>query len=130
MPRTGRCLCGAVRFEIWGEDLWSVHCHCESCRRQTASAFTTFFGVASDAWRWTGVAPSVYVSSPGVERRFCPTCGSPISFEATKFPGETHFYAALLEDQGAVAPTAHVHWEERAPWVSLEDALLKREGAL
>ena len=40
-----RCLCGAVSFEFSGAENWRAHCHCESCRRNTSSPFTTWFGV-------------------------------------------------------------------------------------
>ncbi|MFZ2005552.1 MAG: hypothetical protein WB697_12720 [Stellaceae bacterium] len=29
---TGRCLCGAIRYEFRGAPEWVVHCHCDSCR--------------------------------------------------------------------------------------------------
>ncbi len=38
----GRCLCGAIEYEYSGEPILVVHCHCESCRRQTASMVATF----------------------------------------------------------------------------------------
>ena len=120
----GHCLCKSVRFETTGTPIWVLHCHCESCRRQTASAFTTFYAMASGQWRWTGVEPSVYHSSPGAERFFCPICGAPAAYRnEVRFPGEMHFYAALLEDPVAVTPTGHVYSVERIPWVHIDDGL-------
>jgi len=43
--RTGRCLCGKVNWRYAGPENWRGHCHCGSCRRNTASPFTTFMGV-------------------------------------------------------------------------------------
>ena len=101
----GRCLCGAVRFAFDPAGvLWRGHCHCESCRRQTSSPFTTFFGLRNSAWRWTGAAPEIYRSSPGVRRYFCPTCGTPMAFASTRYPEETHFYAARLDDPTGSCP--------------------------
>lgn len=119
----GRCLCGAVTFEYAGEENWRAHCHCESCRRQTSSPFTTFMGVPHGAWRFTGKAPSVYVSSPGVRRHFCGTCGAPVAFESDAFPDEIHFYAASLGDPADFAPQRHVHADEQLPWIHLNDGL-------
>ena len=126
--KRGHCLCGAITFEYSGPENWRAHCHCESCRRQTASPFTTFMGVPNGAWKWTGAAPAVYESSPGVRRSFCPTCGAPVAFEADRFPDEIHFYAALLDEPSYFAPQGHVHWEERMPWASVHDDLPKKEG--
>lgn len=126
--RRGHCLCGAVRFEYAGPENWRAHCHCESCRRQTASPMTTFMGVPDGAWSWTGAAPAVYASSPGVRRMFCATCGAPVAYAADRFPGEIHFYAALLEDAARFEPRGHVHWDEKLPWLAIADALPKRSG--
>lgn len=126
--KTGRCLCGSVAFSYEGPEKWRAHCHCESCRRQTASPFTTFMGVADGAWRWTGERPAVYASSPGVRRYFCAICGSPVAYESNRFPGEIHFYASLLDSHADFAPSGHVHWEERVAWVRLADDLPKSEG--
>jgi len=123
ISNTGRCLCGSVQFEFDGVPAWAGHCHCESCRRNCSAPFTTFFGVRSDAARWTGAAPAVYESSPGVRRLFCGRCGSPMAFEADHYPGEIHFYAASLDDSSGFVPTSHVHHSEKVPWVHLADDL-------
>lgn len=128
MSQTGRCLCGAVSFTYDGPENWRGHCHCESCRRQTASPFTTFMGVPHGAWQWTGAVPKVYESSPGVRRSFCARCGSPVAFEADSFPDEIHFYAALLDTHTDFEPDVHAHWDERVNWVELSDKLPRRPG--
>ncbi len=130
MPeQTGRCLCGAVRFAFDEAGLrWCGHCHCESCRRNCAAPFTTFVGVADGFWRWTGAAPSVHRSSPGVERRFCATCGTPMAFAAAHSPGEMHFYAASLDDPAMVRPQHHAFWREKLPWIHLSDDLPRHCG--
>ena len=125
-PYSGHCLCGATRFRCIAEPLWQSHCHCESCRRACASAFTSFFGVAHGAWAWTGAAPKTYASSPGVWRDFCATCGSQMAYRSDRYPGEIHFYAALLEDPSIYAPTEHVHSDEMLPWLHLADGLPRR----
>ena len=123
--RKGRCLCGAVRFEYEGPENWVGHCHCQSCRRNTSSPFTTFIGVPNEAFRWTGKAAAVFESSPGVRRLYCPDCGAPVAYDADKFPDEIHFYLASLEDAAGVEPKFHVFYEEKVPWVSSGDDLPK-----
>ena len=39
---SGHCYCGAIKFEVSGNPVNVGHCHCESCRRHTASAMVTF----------------------------------------------------------------------------------------
>lgn len=126
--KTGHCLCGEVLYEYSGPENWRGHCHCESCRRNTASPFTTFFGVPREAYRFTGKAPRVYRSSPGVRRLFCGNCGTPVAYESDRFAHEIHFYAASLDDSADFAPEFHVYWAERVPWVEVCDDLPKHDA--
>jgi hypothetical protein len=123
--RSGRCLCGAVTFEYEGSENWRGYCHCESCRRNTSSPVTAFFGVPRTAYRFTGAAPAAYESSPGVRRLFCRRCGTPMAYDADRFPDEIHFYAASLSDPKNFSPQAHFHYAERLPWLELKDDLPK-----
>ena len=113
----GRCLCGATSFAFDGPPDWVLHCHCESCRRATASPMTTFACVPDGRLAWEGHPPSLIASSPGVVRGFCRTCGSPLLYRTAERPGETHLYAALLLDPGAVTPQGHDFAEDRLPWM-------------
>jgi hypothetical protein len=122
---SGHCLCGAVRFTCDAPPLWQAHCHCESCRRATSAAFASWFGVKDGHWRWTGAPPATYQSSPDAWRDFCPTCGSQMTYRSSRFPDETHFYAASLDDPAIYTPTAHVHTDEILPWVHLNDGLTR-----
>lgn len=128
MSGRGRCLCGRVTFEYAGAPLWVAHCHCESCRRATAAPFATFVGAPASAVRFTSDAPRAYASSPGVTRRFCGTCGSQVSFESARWPGELHLYAALLDNPEAVTPQAHVNCAEQLSWIALADGLPRKPG--
>lgn len=119
----GRCLCGSIKFEVTLPLDAVVNCHCESCRRQTGAAMATFFGIADGKWNWTGAAPKVFASSPGVERSFCDTCGTPISYRAEAYADMMHFYVSALEDPGAFPPTLNVAFEEKLPWLKLADNL-------
>jgi hypothetical protein len=120
---TGRCLCGSVTYAFTGPMRWAGHCHCESCRRQTAAPMASFLGVPNDAFKWTGKEPTPFNSSPGVRRRFCPTCGTPMSFESDHFPGEIHLYATTLDNPKDYKPTFHVFTSEQLPWLHLADGL-------
>ena len=121
--RGGHCLCGDVTFEYSGAENWQAYCHCESCRRNTSSPVTAFLGVPRASFRFTGKAPAVYESSPGVRRLFCGRCGSPMAFDADRYPEEIHLFAASLDDPRDYAPQCHVHCAERLPWFDVRDDL-------
>lgn len=124
--KRGRCLCGAVTYEYSGPENWRGHCHCESCRRNTSSPFTTFMGVPNEAFEFTGEIPKVYISSPGVRRSFCGTCGTPMAYEADRYPKEIHLYAASLDNPMGFKPEFHTHSDEILPWILLSDGLPRR----
>ena len=119
----GYCLCGTITFEVDLPVQSCVTCHCESCRRQCSAPMTTYIGVADGKWRWTGKMPKIYNSSPGVERSFCDTCGTPISFRSQKMSGVMHLYVAAMEHPENFSPTLHVAIEEKLPWLKLADGL-------
>src|SRR5579883_1608600 len=121
--RGGRCFCGSVRFVARGAPKWVAHCHCESCRRATSAAFATYAGYSADAVSWTAAEPAIFRSSPGVVRRFCRNCGSPMSFEGERWPNEIHLFVASFEDPQSFAPTVHVHAGEQLSWLHLSDGL-------
>jgi hypothetical protein len=129
MPGTrGRCLCGDVTFEFGGDPNWQAYCHCESCRRNTSSPVTAFLGVNRSAFRFTGKAPAVYRSSPGVRRLFCAGCGTPIAYETERRPDEIDLYAASLEDPEAYRPQGHAYTSEQLSWFDVKDDLPRQPG--
>jgi hypothetical protein len=99
---TGRCLCGAVRFEVDGDLRDVVVCHCGECRRwaghvwASSAARRDHVRVFEDgALRWIDSPESV----THARRGFCGECGSSLFWEA---PGrETISFAAGALD----APT-------------------------
>jgi hypothetical protein len=119
----GHCLCRSVVFEYDAEPNWTLHCHCESCRRATSSPMTTWISVPHDAFRLTRGAPRYFRSSPGVRRGFCADCGSPLTYESERVPDEIHLYAACLADPSHVRPSRHVFVEEQLPWFETVDEL-------
>ena len=131
MPKSsltrGRCLCKGIEYEFEGDPLWVAHCHCESCRRSTSSAFATYVGVKLDQFRYMKGDPASYESSPGVQRYFCATCGSPMAYLGTRWPGEVHLHAGSLADPHSIEPKGHVHTAEQLPWAELHDDLPRFE---
>ena len=119
----GHCLCGSCGFELIGDHNWVGYCHCESCRRATASPLTTWIGQENGSWKFTGREPHIYQSSEGNTRGFCSTCGSPMFYQTDRFPNEMHFYAALLTNPEAIKPTAHFNADEMLSWIHLSDTL-------
>jgi hypothetical protein len=125
MPRRheGGCLCGQVRFRISEPSLFSSLCHCECCRRAPGAAVAAFVGVPRAQFEELRGSRRIYESSPGVRRGFCPACGTSLSFEGERWPGEIHIYTATLDDPAAFPPTAHTYMIDNIPWFETTDDL-------
>jgi hypothetical protein len=100
-------------------------CHCESCRRATGAPVTAWFTVRDTGFRWVVGQPRFHRSSPGVQRGFCGDCGSPLSYATDAEPGHTDLLAAALLDPASFRLERHNHWDERLPWLPIEDDLPK-----
>ena len=81
--RTGRCLCGAARYELADAPASYGACHCGFCRRWTGGV-EMGLQVMPDAITWTAQdSVRTYKSSDWAERGFCATCGSSLFWRLT-----------------------------------------------
>ncbi len=123
MAFEGGCHCGAVRFRVEGKPLWVVHCHCDDCRNTSAAPVSTFVGVRDTDFTVTKGERRAYASSPGVARSFCAACGTPLTYEGARFPGEVHILIGALDEPARFTPRAHVHTVDQLPWLKMDDGL-------
>ena len=125
MSLTGRCLCGAVSFELAGDLIATAVCHCDHCQRQSGGAFSVNL-VAHESQLTVNGELSTY-EDPGTDasgtvhvlRRFCGTCGSPIVSALTGTEGIIAVKAGVLDDKSGVNPTVEAWCVDRQPWVDL-----------
>ena len=121
--REGGCLCGAVRYRCVGEPLWVAHCHCKSCRRACGSVVLPWAGYPAENHEIIEGSPRSHESSKGVRRGFCGDCGTPLTYESERYPGEVHITVGSLDDPEALPPRSHVFTEEQISWLHIEDGL-------
>jgi hypothetical protein len=62
-------------------------------------------------------------SSPGVTRGICKNCGSSVTYENEKRPGEIDLSLNSLNDPTAPVLRAHIWTEDKQPWMSISDDL-------
>ena len=122
---TGRCVCGAVRYELRGELRGILVCHCVECRRYhgTSGAYTSVAreGLTlldpEDQLRWFP-GPQ---SETGGERGFCGRCGSSLLWRE---PGSTTYSVAAggLDGATGLRIVQHIWDDHRADWEPLDGA--------
>ena len=114
----GHCHCGAIRYEISGEPIYSALCHCGDCRRNAGAPVVGWTAYSEGGLKVLQGTPKVYRSSEHGRRHFCPDCGTGLFyFNAANLPGIADIQTATLDDPGAVAPTTHVQTADRIPWM-------------
>ncbi|MCA9653316.1 MAG: GFA family protein [Myxococcales bacterium] len=101
--RSGRCMCGAVRFTAVGMRTEITACHCDMCRRWSSGPF---FAVGCERLELEDEdALGVISSSSWAERGFCRSCGSSLFYRITapgKLQGATTVSLGTLDDQGGL----------------------------
>ena len=109
---TGRCLCGAVRYEVRGDLRDVLICHCEECRRwhghfsaSTAARREDLVLVEQRGLRWID-SPS---SDARARRGFCGECGSSLFWDAPGRP-TVSIAAGTLELDGHTDLRVAAHW--------------------
>ena len=120
---TGGCFCGFVRYEADAHPFHETVCHCASCRRMVGAAEVAWFSVPRAAFRLTAGAPSRFASSEGVERSFCPTCGTSLTYRSRDFPDEIDVTIASLDDPDAAPPRDHTQVADKLRWTRLPEDL-------
>ena len=117
----GQCLCGAIKYETYAAPESQVNCHCSICRRASGASPVAWFTVPISSFRFTAGSPSQYQSSEHGLRKFCGSCGTPLTFQSTKSVSELDVTTCSLNDPNLAAPKSHIHTSSKAEWVSVQD---------
>jgi hypothetical protein len=110
-PRTGRCLCGAVRYEVHGPLRDILVCHCQECRRWhghvgafTAAPRDQLVLVEQRDLRWIE-SPD---SDASARRGFCGECGSSVFWDSPA-RATISIAAGTLDDATELRIAGHVY---------------------
>jgi hypothetical protein len=116
---TGRCLCGAVSYQIASAPVRMAQCHCRDCQRASGTGHmsqASFKAADVDVQGKTTSFTVIAESGNTVTRHFCPTCGSRLWSENTGRPGVLGIAVGCAENSDWFAPQAVVYTKSRAGW--------------
>ena len=125
VPLEGGCSCGAVRYRLTSEPLFTNCCHCLHCQRQTGSAFVINVLIETDRVELLAGEPQA-VDVPrddgSTQRIFrCPTCQVAVFSQYTR-PEVRYVRAGTLDQPSSVAPDAHIFTRSKLSWITLPDS--------
>ncbi len=123
--REGGCACGAVRYRLTSDPLFTHCCHCLNCQRQTGSAFVINLLIEADRVLLLAGEPHL-VDVPrddgSAQRIFrCPVCEVALYSQYTR-PEVRFVRAGTLDDPSGVEPDVHIFTRSKLPWVTLPEA--------
>lgn len=117
----GGCMCGSVRYAIDAAPIGTGLCHCDRCRPQSGAAFSTVIYVPRRNFHLTGetaVFADIGTSGLPVNRRFCPSCGSPLTTEMEVAPSIIFIKAGGIDTNEWFTPDMEMFVKRRRPWVA------------
>jgi hypothetical protein len=125
---TGRCLCGAVAFEVADEFRYAANCHCSNCRRTTGAAFKPFAGIERGKLRLTrGENELLTFGDDDGSDIHCGKCGS-LLYSVVRDGAYVHVAMGTLLDDPSIRPTMHIFVGSKAPWYTITDDLPQHAG--
>ena len=131
-PRTGGCLCGAVRYAVSAPITELRACHCIDCQRASGSHGTVAAFIPREGFKLTQGEPKHYAkkadSGRTLIRYFCGQCGSQLYSHRETTPELLGVRAGTLDDSADLKISTHI-WTKRArPWSHLDPAAKQVEG--
>jgi len=120
---TGRCQCGAVRYEVEDAFVYAANCHCSQCRAATGAAFKPFAGIEREKLRITAGQDevAVYGEEDANDTR-CGACGS-FLYSVVRDGAFVHVAMGSLVDMPGIRPNKHIFVGSKAPWHEIADDL-------
>ena len=123
VPRAaGRCLCGAVAYEVHAPLRGVVNCHCGMCRRHHGH-FGAYTAVEGGGLRVRGERDLAwFASSDKAERGFCRRCGSSLFF----WPRHGRYVAIAagsLDAPTGLTTVRHIHVADKGDYYEIADEI-------
>jgi hypothetical protein len=114
--RQGGCRCGKVRFEVTGQPLLTMACHCTGCQHMTASAFSLSEGYGSAAFRVTQGEPGIGGIHGPTRHYHCDYCKSWLFTEPEAVADFVNVRSTMFDQPLGEAPFVETYRSEALPW--------------
>ena len=126
MPKfTGGCLCGAISYEVDGDLLRTLNCHCDDCRKTTGTAFGSYVFINEDDLKIVQGTPKTFEheneTGLTLTKRFCENCGTHLFARSSRAGKMVHVKVGTIDDASFVRPEMDIFVASKLPFVRLSD---------
>ena len=112
-----RCKCGAVVIGVSTEVHRSINCHCNMCRENHGSAFTTWVSVdAEHVSLPISASVTEYSVSENCRSYFCAQCGTKVYATDDRYTGVVALLAGTIFGIELKMPEGDYFYSDKAPW--------------
>jgi hypothetical protein len=129
LPITGRCVCGAVRFELSAPPLGALYCHCSRCQHRTGTGVSVSALAAPGSFRLLRGEDRVRCWDPGDGgwvKCFCGECGGHLYTTDPAEPETVSVRMGALDADPGIRPSVHQFAEYAPAWAPVPDDGLPR----
>jgi hypothetical protein len=128
---SGRCLCGAIRFELTEPPQYAGYCHCTRCQRRTGTASSAQARIDGRTFRLLAGAELVAAwrhPDGGFEKCFCRECGSHLFSRNPDDETQMAIRLSAFDGDPGVRPSFRQFTDYAAVWEPIPDDGLPRYG--
>ncbi|ETS80510.1 hypothetical protein PFICI_08039 [Pestalotiopsis fici W106-1] len=136
-PKTGSCLCGAVKVKVTGQPVFVNLCHCINCQKATGTLFNSSATYQAEDVEFTCTSPDIIqefqvsntaTGSP-LSRFFCRVCGSKVR-NKSGMGGEKYVTIpfGILDDKSGLKPQYEFFCANREDWFGDFDGVPRANG--
>lgn len=118
---SGACLCGGVRYRVYGALRGVIFCHCSRCRR-THGHVAAYTACARDDFELEAAGTLRWFEQDGRRRGFCTACGASLFWDR---PGSqtVSVSAGTLDAPTGLRPLRHIFVESAGDYYEIADDL-------
>ena len=130
-PYTGGCACGAIRYAIAAEPIFTNHCQCRDCQQESGTGHGSHLTFPRDAVTLTGSGKpwDMRADSGKMKTRyFCAECGSPVYMTFAAAPEVFTVRAASLDDPARFVAQVVTYHARAYAWDQLDPTLTAYAG--
>jgi len=119
----GGCACNEIRCNVSGSAAMVAHCHCDDCRKSSASAALVLAGFHQQGFELLTGKPTCFEATPAVKRSFCKICGTALFYENQNFAENIYIHIGSF-DHPEKRPLDRRSWvSEPVSWHKIKDDL-------